>query len=93
MVYALIIRMGLGLFLGILLAYIFGLEGVTKNVVILATATPVGYNTLTFSSVEIPKDHKNHIIISIIRIRSKAVMPAKAGIQYFSKKTLRYYWL
>lgn len=49
---ALFIRMGLGMLLGLLLVYLFDLEGLTKYVAILGTATPVGYNALTFSSIE-----------------------------------------
>jgi malate permease and related proteins len=49
---ALFIRMGLGVLLGLLFIYLFKLEGITRQVVILATATPIGYNTLTFSSIE-----------------------------------------
>jgi predicted permease len=49
---ALFIRMGLGLIVGLLLVNLFKLEGLTRYVVILATATPIGYNTLTFSSIE-----------------------------------------
>ncbi len=49
---AIIIRMGLGMLLGLGLVHLFGLEGITKYVAILATATPMGYNVLTFSSIE-----------------------------------------
>jgi malate permease and related proteins len=49
---AIIIRMGMGLILGWVLADLLDLEGITRNVVILATASPVGYNTLIFSSLE-----------------------------------------
>jgi malate permease and related proteins len=52
MIWALIIRMGFGLLLGFVFIRFFGLSGVASYVVILATATPVGYNTLTFSSLE-----------------------------------------
>lgn len=49
---AIIVRMGLGMILGLGLVYLFELEGVTRYVAILATATPMGYNVLTFSSIE-----------------------------------------
>ncbi len=49
---ALILRSGLGLLLGLLLAWFFKLDGLTKSIVILASTAPVGYNTLTFSSLE-----------------------------------------
>ena len=49
---AIAIRMGLGMLLGLTLVHLFDLEGVTKYVAIMATATPMGYNVLTFSSIE-----------------------------------------
>lgn len=49
---AVFIRMGLGLCLGIILAWIFGLEGITRTVVIVTSATPVGFNTLIFANLE-----------------------------------------
>jgi predicted permease len=52
MFFAIFIRMGLGMLMGLLLANLFGFQGLTYYVTILATATPIGYNTLTFSSIE-----------------------------------------
>jgi malate permease and related proteins len=49
---AIFIRMGLGMLLGLAIVYVMGFEGLTKYVAILATATPIGYNVLTFSSIE-----------------------------------------
>lgn len=49
---AIFIRMGLGMILGLILVHLFELEGITRYVAILGTATPIGYNTLTFSSIE-----------------------------------------
>lgn len=46
------IRMGLGLLFGILITRVLGLEGLTRSIIILGSSTPVGYNTLTFSSIE-----------------------------------------
>ena len=46
------IRMGLGLGIGILLATIFGLEGITRTVVIVNSALPIGFNTLIFANLE-----------------------------------------
>lgn len=48
----LILRSGLGLLLGLLLANLFRLSGLDRTILILASAAPVGYNTLTFSSLE-----------------------------------------
>lgn len=48
---SLAIRVVGGLICGLLLSALIGLEGVTRNVVILCCAAPVGYNTLTFSSL------------------------------------------
>jgi len=47
-----IIRMGLGLGIGILLAAVFGLSGITRTVVIVNSALPIGFNTLIFANLE-----------------------------------------
>jgi predicted permease len=44
-------RMAGGLLAGLLLATLFGLEGVTKNVVILCSSAPIGFNALTYCSL------------------------------------------
>ncbi len=49
---AVFIRMGIGLLIGWLLAIIFGLQGVTRNVVIVCSGLPVGFNTLIFAELE-----------------------------------------
>ncbi len=49
---AVFIRMGVGLMLGWGLATIFGLEGISRSVVIVSSATPVGFNTLIFANLE-----------------------------------------
>lgn len=46
------IRMGLGLLFGITLSNLFGLTGLTQAIVIILSASPVGYNTITFASLE-----------------------------------------
>ncbi|HCM16567.1 MAG: AEC family transporter [Candidatus Cloacimonadales bacterium] len=50
--FAIFIRMGLGLGIGYLLAYIFGLEGLTATTVIVCSALPIGFNTLIFANLE-----------------------------------------
>jgi len=49
---AVFIRMGIGLGIGLLLAMIFGLEGITRTVVIVNSALPIGFNTLIFANLE-----------------------------------------
>ena len=49
---AIFIRMGLGMLIGLFLANLLGLQGFTKAIAILGTATPIGYNTLIFASIE-----------------------------------------
>ncbi len=49
---ALFLRMGLGFILGLAAVKLFSLEGVSKAIVLVSTASPVGYNTITFSSLE-----------------------------------------
>jgi len=49
---AVFIRMGIGLGIGLLLAMIFGLQGITRTVVIVNSALPIGFNTLIFADLE-----------------------------------------
>lgn len=49
---AILIRSGIGLLLGFLLAELFGLEGLTRTIVLLGSSAPIGFNTLTFASLE-----------------------------------------
>ncbi len=46
------IRMILGFACGFLLSGLFGLEGLNRSIVIIGSAAPVGYTTLTFSFLE-----------------------------------------
>ncbi|MFX1282076.1 MAG: AEC family transporter [Promethearchaeota archaeon] len=47
-----IIRMGLGLLLGIIFSFLFGYDDLTSKIIIISSAAPVGFNTLTFASLE-----------------------------------------
>lgn len=47
-----LIRMICGLLLGFFFTMIFDLDGLSRVVVLLGSSAPVGYNTLTFSSLE-----------------------------------------
>ena len=49
---AIFIRMVIGLGLGFALASIFGLDGINRVVVIVTSATPIGFNTLIFANLE-----------------------------------------
>lgn len=49
---AIFIRMGIGLGIGLLLAIIFGLEGISRTVIIVNSALPIGFNTLIFADLE-----------------------------------------
>lgn len=46
------IRTFIGLIIGIMLSMVFNLGGINKIAVIVGSAAPVGYNTLTFSNME-----------------------------------------
>ncbi len=46
------LRMGLGLLIGVMLSYLFKLEGLMQVAVILGSAAPIAFMTLTFSSIE-----------------------------------------
>ena len=52
MISVIFIRMGVGLLLGLFFVELLNLEGLTRTIVILGSATPIGYNTLTFSAME-----------------------------------------
>ena len=49
---AVFIRMFVGLLTGFILINIFNLNGLSRAVVLIASASPICYNTLTFSSLE-----------------------------------------
>ena len=46
------LRIGVGMLMGVGFSALFGLEGVTRTLVIIFCGAPVGYNTLIFSSLE-----------------------------------------
>lgn len=47
-----VIRMFFGLLLGVIFVKLFHLEGLNRLTVLIGSSAPVGYNTLTFSSLE-----------------------------------------
>ncbi|MBM4399660.1 MAG: AEC family transporter [Candidatus Cloacimonetes bacterium] len=47
-----ILRMGVGLFFGWLLTVVFGIEGMTRTIIIAGSCTPVGFNTVIFANLE-----------------------------------------
>jgi predicted permease len=49
---AIFIRMVIGLCLGWLLTIIFGIQGMTRTIIIASSSTPIGFNTLIFSNLE-----------------------------------------
>lgn len=49
---AIFIRMVVGLFIGYVFSEIFQLEGLTRTIVLLGASAPIGFNTLTFASLE-----------------------------------------
>ncbi len=51
-VIVIIIRMGLGFSIGMIISYIFDLHGLEKAITLVGTSAPVGFNTLTFASLE-----------------------------------------
>ena len=46
------LRFGFGLLLGWLASLVLGLEGIDRTVLIACAAAPMGYNTLTYASLE-----------------------------------------
>jgi predicted permease len=49
---ALGLRIGLGIVLGLLLAWAFGLEGITRAVLVLGAAAPIGFSAVVFADRE-----------------------------------------
>jgi predicted permease len=49
---AVAIRIGFGGIIGLIIVNLLDLQGITRDISILSAAAPVGYNTLTFSSIE-----------------------------------------
>jgi len=45
-------RMGLGLILGIMFTLLLGLDDLSNKIIIISSAAPVGFNTLTYASLE-----------------------------------------
>lgn len=48
----LIMRFGIGIFVGLIFTKVFGLTGIDKTIAIICTSAPIGFNTLTFASME-----------------------------------------
>ena len=46
------IRMGLGLILGFVFTLLLGLDDLSNKIIIISSAAPVGFNTLTYASLE-----------------------------------------
>jgi predicted permease len=46
------IRMFIGFLLGLFFVYLFRLQGLDRLIVLICASAPIGYNTLTFSSME-----------------------------------------
>ena len=49
---AILLRSGIGVLLGILFVRLFGITGLEHDIVILSAAAPIGFNTITFASME-----------------------------------------
>lgn len=47
----LFIRMGVGMIIGVVIAWLFGLDDLAFTVVVLCAAAPVGFNALTYSAL------------------------------------------
>jgi predicted permease len=52
LVSVLLIRMGFGLLFGLLITWALGIDGTLRTIILVGTSAPVGFNTLTFSSIE-----------------------------------------
>lgn len=70
------IRMILGFACGFVLANLFGLEGLNRSIVIIGSAAPVGYTTLTFSYLENLDKEFAASLISFSIIMGMIITPA-----------------
>jgi len=61
----LVIRIGLGFFIGLAIVTMFQFSGILRTLIILFCAAPVGYNTLVFSSLEKLDDEFAASIVSV----------------------------
>jgi predicted permease len=68
-VMALLIRMVLGLFLGFLFSELFDISGLTRMIVLLGSSAPIGFNSITFASLEdLDKEFAASLVSSAIVI-------------------------
>jgi len=70
------IRMILGFACGFVLANLFGLEGLNRSIVMIGSAAPVGYTTLTFSYLENLDKEFAASLISFSIIMGMIITPA-----------------
>lgn len=49
---AILIRSGIGFAIGLILCYLFNIEGLSKTIVLISSAAPIGFNSLTFATLE-----------------------------------------
>src|SRR3989344_5682685 len=67
---AVFVRMFIGLISGFALIKIFGLDGLDKMIVLIGSAAPICYNTLTFSSLEkMKKEFSRRFSINLLDAR------------------------
>lgn len=77
---AVFIRMGLGLLLGLAIVNIFNIAGMTAAVILIALASPIGYNTLTFSSLEKLDDEFAASMISVSIVCGILLIPVLMAV-------------
>ena len=66
---AILIRMALGLLLGFAFVEIFNISGLTRTLVLLGSSAPIGFNTITFASLEdLDKDFAASLVSTAIVI-------------------------
>lgn len=49
---AVLIRMGVGLLFGLSIVFLFNLDALSEKIIIISSAAPIGFNTLTFATLE-----------------------------------------
>ena len=73
---AVCLRMGVGFLLGLMFSHLFGLKGISREVVLIISSAPSGISTLVFSSMEALDNELAASIVSYSVLAGMFVVPA-----------------
>ncbi len=72
---AILIRSGIGFVIGLLLCSLFNIEGLSRTIVLISSAAPVGFNSLTFATLEDMDKEFAASLVSVAMIIGLIVAP------------------